>query len=98
MREEDEPSAWAREWIESVLRAIVYAAGDYLQTLRDFLLRRGEFDAAIVGSETSSVAGRLGPLTFLFLNLILYFWVYPRREQGPTCLRRSPCRRSSAPR
>lgn len=84
MREEDEPSAWAREWIESVLRAIVYAAGDYLQTLLDFLLRRREFDAAIVGSETSAVAGRLGPLTFLFVNLVLYFWVYPRREQGPT--------------
>lgn len=84
MREEDEPSAWAREWIESVLRTIVYAAGDYLQTLLDFLLRRRTFDAAIVGSERSAVAGRLGPLTFLFLNLVLYFWVYPRREHGPT--------------
>lgn len=84
VREEDEPSAWAREWIESVLRAIVYAAGDYLQTLRDFLLRRREFDAAIIASDTSAVSGRLGPLTFLLLNLILYFYVYPRREAGPT--------------
>lgn len=84
MREEDEPSAWAREWIESVLRAIVYAAGDYLQTLRDFLLRRREFDAAVVASETSAVSGRLGPLTFLLINLIVYFYVYPRREAGPT--------------
>ena len=49
VREEDEPSAWAREWIESILRAIVWAAGDYLQTLRDFLLRRAAFDAAVVG-------------------------------------------------
>jgi hypothetical protein len=84
VREEDEPSAWAREWIESILRAIVWAAGDYLQTLRDFLLRRPAFDAAVVGAETAHVSGRLGPLTYLLINLILYFFVYPRREQGPT--------------
>jgi hypothetical protein len=75
-------------FLESALRAIVYAAGRYALTLFDFLFRPQAFDADILAPE-GAVGARLRylpPLSFLLIDLIFYFTVYPRRERGPTRL------------
>jgi hypothetical protein len=76
-------------YLEAVLGSIVYGAGAYVNTLLDFLFRPGRFDAALLAeaSERDAAPGRrryLPPLSFLLLNQVFYFYVYPRRERGPT--------------
>jgi hypothetical protein len=73
-------------FLESALRAIVFGAGAYARTLFDFLFRPRAFDAEILGTGAPPAARRpyLRPLSYLLINLIFYFYVYPRREQGPT--------------
>lgn len=87
MRDDDTTTA-AAEWtrfLESLLRALVFTAGVWAWTLWAFLFRPRAFDAAVLDPEPDPAARvRLGPLSFLLVNLVLYFYVYPRREQGPT--------------
>jgi hypothetical protein len=78
-------AAETTRFLESLLRAIVFAAGAWVRTLYGFLLRPRAFDAAVLDPEpTPDERVQLGPLSFLLVNLVLYFLVYPRREQGPT--------------
>jgi hypothetical protein len=84
----DDATTAAADWtrfLESLLRALVFAAGAWAWTLYAFLFRPRTFDAAVLDRErTPDERFQLGPLSFLLVNLVLYFYVYPRREQGPT--------------
>lgn len=85
---DDDATAAAADWtrfLESLLRGLVFAAGAWAWTFWTFVFRPRRFDAAVL-DERDGPVGRfhLGPLSFLLVNLVLYFWVYPRREQGPT--------------
>jgi hypothetical protein len=76
-------------YLEVVLASIVYGAGAYANTIVDFLFRPARFDAAILPGPSGQHAPvdprrYLPPLTFLLLNQIFYFYVYPRQERGPT--------------
>ena len=81
-------------FLESMLRAIVAAAGSYGLTLFDFLFRPRVLDGEILGadagpteeSDRESGHPHLGPLSYLLISLMFYFYVYPRREEGPTRL------------
>lgn len=77
-------SEWTRSF-EALLRAIVFAAASWARTLYGFLFRPRAFDAAVLDPLPSPEERlQLGPLSYLLVNLVLYFLVYPRREQGPT--------------
>jgi hypothetical protein len=76
-------------YLEALLASIVYGAGAYASTIVDFLFRPARFDAAILPGPSGQHAPvdprrYLPPLTFLLLNQIFYFYVYPRQERGPT--------------
>jgi len=76
-------------YLEVLLASIVYGAGAYANTIVDFLFGPARFDAAILPGPSGQAAPidprrYLPPLTFLLLNQIFYFYVYPRQERGPT--------------
>ena len=75
-------------YLEALLRAIVFGAAAFATTVCDFLLRPDRFDRALLhdrGGEPPEMAPPyLRPLSFLLLNQVFYFAVYPRRERGPT--------------
>jgi hypothetical protein len=78
-------------YLESALLAIVLAAGAYARTVFDFLFRASRFDAELLRGAAPDGPGDPGargpylrPLSFLLLNQIFYFYVYPRQERGPT--------------
>lgn len=77
------------KYLEALLASIVAGAGAYAVTLFDFLFRARHFDAMLlpdtVHRDPKPTGPRyLPPLTFLLLNQIFYFYVYPRQERGPT--------------
>ena len=77
------------KYLEALLASIVAGAGAYAVTLFDFLFRARHFDAMLLPDTahrdpTPAGARYLPPLTFLLLNQIFYFYVYPREERGPT--------------
>ncbi len=87
----EEPKASAAgadpvRFLESALRAVVFGAGAYALTAFDFLFRPRVFDPELMAPAAPSGAPRpyLKPLSFLLVNLVFYFLVYPRRERGPT--------------
>jgi hypothetical protein len=74
-------------YLEAVLASLVHGAAAWATTITDFLFRPRRFDAVLVRDPGAMGAGRpsyLRPLSFLLLNQVFYFWVYPRRERGPT--------------
>src|SRR5215831_12175679 len=76
-------------YLEALLSSIVYGAGSFVITLFDFLFRSRRFDAMLLGDAPprpamSGPRRYLPPLSFLLLNQIFYFYVYPRQERGPT--------------
>ena len=80
--------------LEAALVAIVFGAGAYAITLFDFLFRARRFDQALLAANSGEAPEAdpgtedgqrySPPLSFLLLAQIFYFYVYPRRERGPT--------------
>ena len=75
-------------YLEAVLRSVVVGAGAYVVTIFDFLFRASRFDATLLSGPPDDTPEAptpyLGPLSFLLLNQVFYFSVYPRQERGPT--------------